>query len=322
MVDLGHARKLAKRAKTDLSDLAIRSPTPEDYVERVNRAIDHVTRHLAEPLRLGDVAKVACFSPHHFHRVFRSVMKETLHDFVHRLRLERAIFLMARAKQLRLTDVALQCGFGSSSDFSRSFKTMYGVPPRSFDVAAHTRAGRARLMEGFENGHRLARLPPGQNPDRFRVRLRELPARRVAYLRVTRPYEWDRVVAACERMKTWARARGLSKGQWLGYQWDTPDVVPLERCRYDVGLVVPEGAVVGGGVSVVRFPPMTVAEVAMVGSFDLETRAVDWLYGTWLPRSGYAPAHQPMFEAWDGEPLAHGMTEFHLRLHLAVSTGA
>jgi hypothetical protein len=28
-----------------------------------------------------------------------------------------------------------------------------------------------------------------------------------------------------------------------------------------------------------------------------------------------------MFEAWDGEPFAHGMTELHLRLHLAVGEG-
>jgi AraC family transcriptional regulator len=304
-----------------LSDLAIQRATPADYVERVNRAIDHVTRHLGEPLRLDKVAKVACFSPYHFHRVFRTVMGETLHDFVWRLRLERALFLMARAKRLRLTDIALQCGFASSSDFSRAFKTKYGKAPRSFDVAAHTRAGRSRLMAEVENGHRLERLPPGQNPDRFRVRMRELPARRVAYLRVARAYEGDNAALACEWMKTWAGARGLSGGQWLGYQWDTPDVVAPELCRYDVGLVVPEETIIRGGPSVVRFPSMTVAEVAMKGGLDLETRVIDWLYGTWLPRSGYTPAHHPMFEAWDGEPYAHGTTEFHIRVHLAVSKG-
>jgi len=176
-------------------------------------------------------------------------------------------------------------------------------------------------MSEVESGHRLARLPPGQNPDGFRVRMRELPARRVAYLRVARAYEMGNAVAACEWMKTWARARGLSNGQWLGYQWDSPDVVAPERCRYDVGLVVPESTIVRGGPSVVRFPAMTVAEVAIKGSLELETRVVDWLYGTWLPRSGYTPAHHPMFEAWDGEPFAHGMTEFHLRVHLAVSRG-
>lgn len=303
-----------------MPDLAIPTTGSVDYVERVNRAIDHVTRHLCEPLRLDQVAKVACFSPYHFHRVFRSVMGETLHEFVSRLRLERAVFLMARARQFRLTDIALQCGFASSSDFSRAFKAMYGAPPRRFDVAAHVHAGRARLVE-LVDGHRLERLPAGENPDGFQVTMRALAARRVAYLRVTRPYEGDNVRRASERLVRWARARGLSSGPWLGYQWDTPDVVALERCRHDVGLVVPDSTAVGDGVSAVHFPAMTVAEVAIAGSLELETRAIDWLYGTWLPRSGYAPAHHPMFEVWDGEPFAHGATEFHLRLHLAVSSG-
>ncbi len=43
-----------------------------DYRGRINRAIDHITRNLAEPLPLEEVARVACFSPFHFHRIFRS----------------------------------------------------------------------------------------------------------------------------------------------------------------------------------------------------------------------------------------------------------
>src|SRR5579883_3000665 len=99
-----------------------------DYVARVNRAIDHVTRNLAEPLKLDEVAKVACFSPFHFHRIFRAVTGETLHDFVKRVRLERALYLMAHRDGPSLTEVALACGFGSSSDFSRSFRAQFGVP--------------------------------------------------------------------------------------------------------------------------------------------------------------------------------------------------
>ena len=49
-----------------------------EYVDRVNRAIDYVTKNLAEPLTLDDVARVACFSSFHFHRIFRSLMGERL----------------------------------------------------------------------------------------------------------------------------------------------------------------------------------------------------------------------------------------------------
>jgi len=297
----------------DLPDLA-----NLDYVDRVNRAIDYVTRNLSEPLRLEEVANVAHFSSYHFHRIFRALVGETLHDFVTRVRLEAALSLISHGDRRTLTEVALACGFGSSSSFSRSFRKHFGVAPRAFDVERFRRARRDEMRSSLPGGERLARLPAGSNPDGFRVRLRDLPARRVAYVRVFRPYEGERVAQAAARLVAWARARGLAGGQWLGYQWDDPEIVPLELCRYDVGVEVPEAATTGGGVSDTRFPPMRVAEIDIAGSVALELRALDWLYTTWLPRSGFVPDHQPGFEAFVGEPFAHGATHFELRVQLPV----
>ena len=68
----------------------------------------------------------------------------------------------------------------------------------------------------------------------------------------------------------------------------------------------------------VRFEPMKVAEVYMLGGVDLETRALDWLYGVWMPPSRYMPDHQPGFEAYIGLPFALGAERFELHLQLPV----
>jgi AraC family transcriptional regulator len=164
----------------------------------------------------------------------------------------------------------------------------------------------------------LQKLPPGENPDGFVVVMRKLPARRVAYIRVANSYQGNGVIAAIDTLRAWADARGLADGQWLGYQWDDPEIVPLEKCRYDVGLEIPDTVAIGGEVSVTTFPPMTVAEVEIKGSIELEMRAIDWMYTTWLPHSGHAPANQPAFEVWNGKPFAHGMEYFELWMHLPV----
>jgi len=67
-----------------------------------------------------------------------------------------------------------------------------------------------------------------------------------------------------------------------------------------------------------EFPAMRVAEVAIAGDIQLETRAIDWLFGTWLPQSGLDPDDQPAFEAWEGQPFAHGFEHFELRCQLPV----
>lgn len=289
-----------------------------DYVDRVNRAIDHVLDHLDQSLKLEAVAGVAGFSPYHFHRIFQGLVGETLHDFVNRVRLERSVHLIVHGGQMSLTDIALACGFSSSSSFSRAFRDRFGVAPRSFDVEAFRRAGRGRLVESLAHPDRLIALPHASNRDRFTVHLRDLPQRRVAYLRVFRPYEGDRVRTAIRRLIDWATERKLAGGQWLGYQWEDPTIVPLELCRYDVGLEIPADAKADGEVSTTVLPPMRVAEVAIAGSIELELEALEWLYSTWLPRSRYVPDHQPGFEAWVGMPFAHGETHFEVRLQIPV----
>ena len=300
----------------DLPNLA-----KSDYVDRINRAVDYVTANLAQPLRLEDVAREACFSTCHFHRIFRVLMGETLAAFVKRVRLERSVYLLSHRKGERLTNIALACGFSSSSDFSRAFRAQYGVPPSRFDVDAFRRSGRkamgASLALGDEH-HRLDRLPADDNPDGFTVTVRPLPGRRVAYIRVLRPYEPDQVPRAVTRLTAWAEARGLADGQWLGWQWEDPEIVPLEKVRYDIGVEVPEHASGSGEVSITEFPATLIAEIEMAGTVDLELRALQCLYLSWLPRSGYAPAHQPGFEAFRGRPFAHGMEHFELRLQLPV----
>jgi AraC family transcriptional regulator len=71
---------------------------------------------------------------------------ETLHAFVRRLRLERALHLMSHDRRRSLTEIALACGFASSSDFSRSFKQRYGVAPKRFDLATFRDSHREQLQ--------------------------------------------------------------------------------------------------------------------------------------------------------------------------------
>ena len=68
------------------------------------------------------------------------------------------------------------------------------------------------------------------------------------------------------------------------------------------------------------FPAMQVTEVAIRGGLDMELRALDCLYGTWLLASPFVPADQPCFEAWIERPFAHGAEHFELRVQLPIST--
>jgi AraC family transcriptional regulator len=297
-----------------------RSATTATYLQRVNLAIDYIVGHLDLPLRLRDLARVAMLSPFHFHRVFQVLVGSTPAEFVKRLRLEKALGLMSRMPSPSLTAIALGCGFSSSSDFSRSFKQRFGVPPSSFDIKAWREAHGEVLDAIVDQAAQLPhidRLPPRHNPDAFKVKIRDLPARTVAYIRVDKPYRGNGVLKAVQRLVAWADRSGFVDGQWLGYQWDNPEITSLDDCRYYVA-VEADTFTPRGEVARSHFPPMTVAQVAIRGGLDLELRALRWLYGSWLPRSGYIPDEHPCFEAWNGRPFAHGTDYFELDIQLPI----
>ncbi|MGH7244871.1 MAG: AraC family transcriptional regulator [Phycisphaerales bacterium] len=294
--------------------------TPSHYIECVNLAIDHVINHLAEPLRLDRVARAAHLSPFHFHRVFQVLVGETIADFVKRLRLEKALVQMAHSRRSSLTAIAFSCGFSSSSDFSRSFRQCFGVSPSKFDIKKWRDTHASELKAAIpSSGFHVNKLPPVANPDHFRVRIRDLPARTVAYIRVTNPYEGNAVAQATSRLIAWAERNNIASNQWLGYQWDNPEFTALENCHYYVAVEAPNIATPARGeIGRFRFPAMTVAEIEIRGDIHLELRALQWLYGTWLPKSRYVPADHPGFESWIGRPFAHGTAHFEIHIQLPV----
>jgi len=139
----------------------------------------------------------------------------------------------------------------------------------------------------------------------------------VAYIRVDRPYRGNGVVGACNRLMAWADSRGLGSGQWLGYQWENPEITSLADCRYYVA-VEAEAFTAKGEIGRFEFPRMIVADIQICGGLELELRALQWLYGTWLPRSGYVPDDHPAFEAWIGRPFAHGYEHFELHIQVPI----
>lgn len=296
------------------------------YLERINRAIDFIIHAIArgeKPIRLTDIASAAEISPYHFHRVFQSIVGETPADFVKRRRLDKALGLMVHARKPIFSAIATDCGFSSISDFSRAFKHQFGVSPSRFDFAAWRAAHRNELEALVYNSperFHVHRLPSRENPDGFRVHIRDIPARTVAYIRVHDPYAGDGAYEAVRRLVAWAdREKRVPPGggQWLGYQWENPEITPLKDCCYHAAVVV-EPFKPRGEVGMYRFPPMVVAQVEIRGGIDLELRALQWLKGSWLPRSGYVPDDFPLFESWIGRPFAHGTEHFTLHALMPI----
>src|SRR5829696_2585351 len=163
--------------------MPMRSAQENLYFQRINAVIDHVRENLQDELSLDQLARVAGFSPFHFHRVFKSIAEETVNELVVRLRLERAVSLLRSTSELSITDAAFECGFKSVSVFSRAFKKQYGLNARQWDRQSPLKNSKNnQVMEGFPR-YTLEKLSDFAEQDEFEVHLRSLPEQRLASIR-------------------------------------------------------------------------------------------------------------------------------------------
>jgi AraC-like DNA-binding protein len=107
---------------------ALRRSTQEELYRRALRGRDYLLSSLDEATSLGNVARAACMSPFHFHRVFTQIFGETPHRYLTRHRLSKAAHLLRHTNR-SVTEICLEAGFESLGSFSSLFRRHFGVPP-------------------------------------------------------------------------------------------------------------------------------------------------------------------------------------------------
>ena len=70
-------------------------------------------------------------SPYHYHRMFLKTFGETPHEFVTRLRIERAKRLLLR-EGMPVTEVCFSTGYESLGSFSTRFRSLVGYSPSEY----------------------------------------------------------------------------------------------------------------------------------------------------------------------------------------------
>jgi AraC family transcriptional regulator len=106
-----------------------RAATRREILRRVSLATDFVHSNYDKPLMLGDMARSAFLSRHHFLRLFKHIHDVTPHEYLQRKRTTVAARLL-RGSDLAVEEIVKQVGFDSRSTLFRALRRFHGVTPR------------------------------------------------------------------------------------------------------------------------------------------------------------------------------------------------
>ncbi|MCA0386345.1 MAG: AraC family transcriptional regulator [Firmicutes bacterium] len=104
----------------------------EDYVRMINKTEDYIEANLSQSITLEAVSRNVYLSEYHFHRVFSKYSKETLNQFITRIKMERSAIYLSVNNKISITEIAHNYGYNSSSSYNKAFKKHFGMNPTDF----------------------------------------------------------------------------------------------------------------------------------------------------------------------------------------------
>lgn len=281
--------------------------TLETYRNRIMQVVDYIWNHLDGDMDINTLAEVACFSPYHFHRIYREMMHETVFQTVKRLRLHRAACLLTRTDD-SVERIAKQINYSGAEAFTRAFAALYGDTPH------HYRQERRQVYQDIQ----LLPTNLKEYPMNHQVTIETVPSLSLAGL----PHQGDylEIGAVFEKVFVIAGGKGLftENTRSFGIYYDDPFTTPVEKLHSMACITASDKEAKAAGLQTANIGGGDHAVFTFTGPYAELEAAYEWFYGSWLPTSGHELADAPPFEEYLNDPKTTPASELTTRIYLPL----
>jgi len=102
-----------------------------NYLKQVQKGIDYIEANLDQDITAYQVATEAGISQWHFQRIFKALTNETLKTYIRSRRLANSLAQLL-ATDTKIIDISLAAGYESQESFSRAFKAAFDITPNEY----------------------------------------------------------------------------------------------------------------------------------------------------------------------------------------------
>ncbi len=301
----------------------------KEYIFRINRVVDYIEHNLAAPLNLDHLAQIACFSPFHFHRIFKVFVGETVNDYIKRQRVEKAAVLLMNEPEMSIADIAVHCGFNSTSVFCRNFKERFCISASTFRNEQEKKNSKNHQLNSNFGKPELTNedyVCSINSTNQWRsimkknVEVMDMPSMNVIYCRHTG--QFDQIGQIYGKLFKWAGPRGLLNfpaTKAITVYHDDPNVTEIAKVRQSACLTVDHEVKAEGEIGSMHIP----GGKHLVGHFEILPQEFQQAWDSMcvaLSESGYQPAQGNPYEYYLNNHEDHPEKKFIVDICIPVKS--
>jgi AraC family transcriptional regulator len=290
-----------------------------DHLGQIQRAVDYIEDHLNDELEVDSIAKVAGFSKWHFQMVFSSSVGDSLKSYIRGRRLTKAMGELGSDK--RILDIALDAGFESQEAFTRAFKAQFQNTPGECRKAGINPSHLKRpkiTIDYLDHLYRGISMEP-----KFKT-IKEMKIVGVSgvFISVLSP-DKDNMVVIPKLWQAYMPRRHEIKNAKSQTNLGVCFEVPADRqtrpdqCLYVAATEVTSFDNIPEGMELFTIPAGEYAVFTHKGPVETFEMTMNYIYGSWLPKSGKKLRHAPDIEFYD-ERFKLGSDDSELDVYIPI----
>jgi AraC family transcriptional regulator len=268
----------------------------------ISRAIEFVENHLVEDITVADIADAVPYSLYHFCRTFNRVTHHSPYDYLMRRRLSESARELVETDR-KIIDVAFDYQFGSPEAYSRAFKRMFGMQPTQWKKQGtlDSRFLMSRLT--------LEHLRHRNRGDYLKPVLREMDAFQVAGVMALVDQDEALISQLWEMLaeEVGGIENALRPASYYGIVC-YPQGWERRGFFYMAAVAVGSPRVTAASVVVKTIPGLKYARFVHKGPAKDRRLTLDYIYQTWLPKSGRSLPYSLEIESY-GQDLGWSDSE-------------
>jgi len=286
-----------------------------DYLESVTKAIAYIEDHLYGEITAEKVAALAGYSPYHFHRIFQSVTRSSVSEYIRRRRLTCAAYDLFQS-DLRILEIAMKYQFESQEAFTRSFQKMFSITPEQFRKQTDMKDTLFRVMEkkaldeaGLKQLHDRATFEPVYMTME-KLHLVGMETRGLSSPEIGRLWSCFRQRTAEIEKRRDPASVFYALIELTGAQWEV---------SYSACVEVSEEGHLPDGMVYRVLPSRTYAVFLHRGSLERLPDTFFYIYCIWLPKSGRTRTDDPEFARYDHRYVGPTSDDSEFDIYIPIS---